>query len=78
MDNHADNHCFGVKFRPISFTLEDFTVSPFLPKYAEQINVPICTGVTALTIDSWQGVILKFGQVLWFVNRKEKLLINPN
>ena len=31
MDNHADTHCFGANFRQISFTLEEYTVSPFLP-----------------------------------------------
>ena len=78
MDNHADTHCFGANFRPISFTLEECTVSPFLPEYVEQINVPICTGVTDLTLDSGEVVILEFGQDLWFGNIMEKSLINPN
>ena len=30
MDNHADTHCFGANFLPISFTLEDCNVSPFI------------------------------------------------
>ena len=29
--NHADIHCFGANFRPISVTSEECTVSPFLP-----------------------------------------------
>ena len=51
---------------------------PFLPEYSEPINVPICTGVTYLTLDSGEALILEFGQGLWFGNRMEKSLINPN
>ena len=78
MENHADTHRFGSNFRPLSLTSEEFTVSPLYPEYAEQMNVPICTGVTALTLDSGKVVILEFGQGLWFGNRMEKSLINPN
>ena len=53
-------------------------MSPFLPEYAEQMNVPICTGVTALTLDSGGVLILEFGKGLWFGNRIGKSLINPN
>ena len=42
------------------------------------MNVPICTGVTALTLDSWERLIMGFGQGLWFGNRMGKSLINPN
>ena len=52
MDNHADTHCFGANFRPISFTSEECNVSPFIPEYIEQENIPICTGVTVLILDS--------------------------
>ena len=44
-------------------------MSPFLPEYVEQMNVPICTGVTDLTLDSGEVLILEFGQGLWFGNR---------
>ena len=53
-------------------------MSPFLPEYTEQMNVTICTGVTALTLDSGEVVILDFGKGLWFGNRMETSLINPN
>ena len=78
MDNRYDTHCFGSNFQPLSFTLEECTVSQFLPEYAELTNVPICTGVTALTLNLWQVVILQFGPGLWFGNRMEKSLIKPN
>ena len=78
MENHADTHCFGANFFPISFTLEEFTVSPFLPEYTKHINAPICTGFSALTLDSVEVVILDFVQGLWFGNRMEKSQINTN
>ena len=53
-------------------------MSPFLLEYAEQINIPICTGVTTLTLYSGEVVILELGKGLWFGNRMEKSLINPN
>ena len=42
------------------------------------MNVPIFTGVTELTLDSEEVVIMEFGQGLWFENRMKKSLINPN
>ena len=42
---------------------------PLLPEYAEHMNVSICAGVTSLTIDTEEVVILVFGQGLWFLNR---------
>ena len=53
-------------------------MSLFIPEYAEQMNVPICTGVIDLTLDSGEVVILDIGQGLRFGNRMEKSLINPN
>ena len=52
MDNHDDTHCFREHFSPISLTLEELTVSPFLPEYTEQVNITICTVVTVATIDT--------------------------
>ena len=53
-------------------------MSTFLPEYAENMNVPICTGVNELTLDSGDVAIMEFEQGLWFGNRMEKSLINPN
>ena len=52
IDNHDDTHFFGANFRPISFTLDECTVSSFLPEYTEQVDTPICNAVNVLTIDS--------------------------
>ena len=53
-------------------------MSPFLSEYTEKANIPICTGITALTLNSEDMIILDFGQGLWFGNRMEKSLIKPN
>ena len=53
-------------------------MSPFPPEYPEQMNIPICTGITVLKLDLGEVVILEFLQGFWFVNRMEKSLINPN
>ena len=42
------------------------------------MNGTKCKGVTNLTLDSGEAVILEFGQGLWFGNRMGKSLINPN
>ena len=53
-------------------------VAPFLAEYSEHVNIPICTGATLYTMESGEVIILIFGQGLWFGNRMEKTLINPN
>ena len=78
IDNHADTHCFGRNFRPLAWTGEECSVAPFLPEYSEQENITIFTGATAHTLDTGEVIILVFGQGLWFGNRMEKSLINPN
>ena len=78
IDNHADTHVFGKNFRPIYFTSEVCSVAPFMDEYKEQENVRICTGATAYETKFGETIILQFGQGLWFGNRMEKSLINPN
>ena len=51
---------------------------PLLQEYSEQMNVPICTGVTALTLDSGEVLILEFRQGSKFGNSMEKSMIKPN
>ena len=47
-------------------------------EYSEQLNIPICTGENLYTMESGEVVIIILGQGLWFRNRMEKILINPN
>ena len=78
MDNHADTHCFGANFIPFTWTGLECTVSPFLDEYDSQENIPICSGATVFTTKNGETVILIFGQGLWFGDRLNKSLINPN
>ena len=78
IDNHADTICFGINFKPISFTSEVCRVSGFLPEYDEQPDIQICTAVTAVDLDNGETIILQFGQGLWFGEQMERSLINPN
>ena len=66
MDNNADTHCFGEFFCPISLNYKECTVSPFIPEYTEQMNIPIYTSFTAFKLASGEVVILEFVQGLWF------------
>lgn len=78
IDNHADTICFGKNFRPIYFTSEVCQVSPFLEEYQQQDDIQICTAATAVDLDDGETIILQFGQGLWFGNRMNRSLINPN
>ena len=78
IDNHADTTCFGKNFRVTSFTSEVCSVSPFLSEYDSLTDVPICTAVTAVDLESGETIILEFGQGLWFGDRMDHSLINPN
>ena len=78
IDNHADTTCFGKNFRVVSFTSEVCSVSPYLSEYDSLDDIPICTAVTAVELDSGETIILEFGQGLWFGDRMEQSLINPN
>ena len=78
IDNHADTHCFIKNFRPLSLSNLMCSVSPFLSEYTATDNVEICTAATAWTIHSGQVYILVFVQGLFFVDRMDRSLINPN
>ena len=67
-----------MNFRPVYFTSEVCSVSPFLAEYDEQQDVRICTAATAIDLDDGETIILQFGQGLWFGPRMDKSLINPN
>ena len=54
------------------------TVSPFLSEYSSTENIEICTAATAWTDRNGKIYILIFGQGLWFGDRMDRSLINPN
>ena len=53
-------------------------MSPYLSEYDSLSDIPICTAATAVDLDSGETIILEFGQGLWFGERMEHSLINPN
>ena len=60
------------------------SVSPYLSEYIsisdipDIPDIPICTAATAVDMDSGETIILEFGQGLWFGDRLNHSLINPN
>ena len=78
IDNHADTHCFGRNFTPFMWTGLSCSVSPFLSEYDTMDDVKICSAATSYTASTGETIILIFGQGLWFGNRMQKSLINPN
>ena len=78
IDNHADTHCFGKKIIPFSWSGLVCSVSPFLQEYGSVEDIEICSGATAYTTSLGETIILIFGQGLWFGDRMDKSLINPN
>jgi len=59
INNHADTTCFGKNFRAVSFTSEVCSVSPYLSEYDSLEDIPICTSVTAVELDSGETIILE-------------------
>ena len=51
---------------------------PFFSEYTATDNVEICTAVTAWKSHTDKVYILVFGQVLWFGERMDRSLINPD
>ena len=78
IDNHADTICFGKNFRPIYFTSQVCTVSPFLDSYESKQDVPICSAVTAVDLEDGTTILLEAGQGLYFGSEMDRSLINPN
>ena len=78
INNHADTRCFGKNFVPFSWTGTVCTVSPFLSTYEALADVKICSAATAVALDTGETVVLIFGQGLWFGEKMDKSLINPN
>ena len=62
----------------LDYTRQKCSVSPFLAEYEETQDVDIVTGATAVDLEDGSTVICVFGQGLWFGNRMDKNLINPN
>jgi len=78
IDNHADTCCLGPNFVLIYFTGKVCNVSSFLQDLPNQEATPICTGTTAYEDSYGQMHIIVINEALWFGDRMEASLINPN
>ena len=58
--------------------LQVCSVSLYLSDYDSVNDIPICTAAIAVELDSGETIILGFGQDLWFGDRQNHSLINPN
>ena len=52
-------------------------MSPFLPEYSEQVNIPIFAGFNVLRLNS-RGGYIRYCSGLMVCQKMDKLLINPN
>ena len=77
-DNHADTHCAGSNCRIEYYTNQSCSVAPFLGEYDALEDVPICSALTAATLDTGETIIIRLGQSLDFHTLMNKTLINPN
>jgi hypothetical protein len=79
MDSHADTCVAGPNFRIDELTGEHCDVAPYSSDYAPIKDVPIVNASAAYTDDkSGDTLILRFNQVLWYGQKLNMSLINPN
>jgi hypothetical protein len=78
MDNHADTVCCGTNFVPIAETNYTVEVSPFTDSYDPIKDIPVCSCATAYDVPNGPTVILVFHQSLYFGDKLQHSLINPN
>ena len=79
IDNHADTCCFGPNFAIISMTGVKCSVSTFSKEHEAMEDVEVASAYTAYdNPDDCRTYILEFNEGLWFGNRMDHSLINPN
>jgi hypothetical protein len=71
--------CCWAKLENIGFAGEQCDVTPYTNDYEPIINVTGVNAATAFTDElTWETVILRFSQVLWYRKRMKMSLLNPN
>jgi hypothetical protein len=79
VDTHADTCIAGSNFLMCEFDGTTCEVSPFTDEYQLMTDVPIVSAATArMDEESGETVILWFNQILWYGNKLDHSLINPN
>ena len=80
LDSHADTCALGSNFIPLYFTGRACDVTPYnSDSYEPERDVPIVSGATAYTCQrSGQTYILVVNEGLWFGEKLQNTLFNPN
>jgi hypothetical protein len=79
MDTHAENCVAGSNFLVCEFDGTTCEVTPFTDQYQSMKGVPIVSAATAWTDEeTGETIILHFNQVLWYGDKLNQSLINPN
>ena len=79
LDSHADTTCLGSTFVPKYFTGEECDVSPYLSEYKPMKGIRAASACTAYdNEDTGETIIIDVNQGLYFGDRMEESLVNPN
>ena len=79
IDNHADTCCFGPNFAILYLTGVKCTVSAFSKEHEAMQDIEVASAYTAYdNPEDGRTYILEFHEGLWFGNRMDHSLINPN
>ena len=79
MDSHADTTVLGKNCVILSYTGRECDVAPYSDQYEPLNGIPVVTGATAWTSpETGETQILVFHEALWFGDRLDHSLINPN
>jgi hypothetical protein len=80
LDSHADTCALGSNFVPLSFSGRACDVTPYnADSYEPEQDIPIVSGATAYTCQSsGQPYILVVNKGLWFCEKLQNTLLNPN
>jgi hypothetical protein len=79
LDTRADTCCAGINCRPIFFTGQQCEVQGFYDDFTPVPDVPIATVATTWSDPlTGKGYILIKNEVLYFGNKMDHSLINPN
>lgn len=79
LDTHADTGVAGRNWRPIEFTGDQVEVQPYSKEYTAIRDIPIAKCATVWTDqDTGTDWLLLADQMLWFGNRLDHSLLNPN
>ena len=79
LDAHADTCCVGAGFEMICEAVQMCSVEPFLESYSPVSKTPVTPCITAYDdANTSETFILQFHQALFFGEKLQNSLLNPN